>query len=64
VGQREDAGYDHDGVDVSVGVGVGAVVAVCPQVVFRSAKYTNLVNQYASRLPVQQSLRTREVCGC
>jgi len=26
VGQREDAGYDDEGMDVSVGVGVGAVV--------------------------------------
>jgi len=28
VGRREDAGYDDDGVDVSVGVGVGSVVGV------------------------------------
>ena len=28
VGQREDTGYDDDGVDVSVGFGVGAIVGV------------------------------------
>ena len=28
VGQREDAGYDDDGADVHVGVGVGAFVGV------------------------------------
>jgi len=28
VGQRDDVGYDDDGVDVSVGVSFGAVVGV------------------------------------
>ena len=28
MGQREDAGYDDEGVDISVGVGVGTVVGV------------------------------------